>query len=180
MCCFALFVCLTLLASFFLPSHLSFKNMYNGMYNIMYTCSTTQWLETALHCASDKGHHETVQLLLEKGADPNVQDEVSVLLKSSPVPVMIYILYFYLISTTFHGILCTFIRLCMYMYNGMYTCSTTQDQRTALHHASRRGDRETVQLLLEKGADPNVQNKVSVLLKSSLYLYIQYACVCTQ
>ena len=25
--CFALFVCLTLLASFFLPSHLSFKNM---------------------------------------------------------------------------------------------------------------------------------------------------------
>ena len=28
LCCFALFVCLTLLASFFLPSRLSFKNMY--------------------------------------------------------------------------------------------------------------------------------------------------------
>ena len=28
LCCFALFVCLTLLASFFLPSHLSFQNMY--------------------------------------------------------------------------------------------------------------------------------------------------------
>ena len=28
LCCFSLFVCLTLLASFFLPSHLSFKNMY--------------------------------------------------------------------------------------------------------------------------------------------------------
>ena len=28
LCCFALFVCLPLLASFFLPSHLSFKNMY--------------------------------------------------------------------------------------------------------------------------------------------------------
>ena len=28
LCCFTLFVCLTLLASFFLPSHLSFKNMY--------------------------------------------------------------------------------------------------------------------------------------------------------
>ena len=27
LCCFALFVCLTLLASFFLPSHLSFKNV---------------------------------------------------------------------------------------------------------------------------------------------------------
>ena len=31
LCCFALFVCLTLLASFFLPSHLSFKNMYMVM-----------------------------------------------------------------------------------------------------------------------------------------------------
>ena len=28
LCCFALFVSLILLASFFLPSHLSFKNMY--------------------------------------------------------------------------------------------------------------------------------------------------------
>ena len=27
-----MFVCLTLLASFFLPSHLSFKNMYMEMY----------------------------------------------------------------------------------------------------------------------------------------------------
>ena len=33
--CFALFVCLTLLASFFLPSHLSLKNMY------IYTCTCT-------------------------------------------------------------------------------------------------------------------------------------------
>ena len=33
LCCFALFVCLTLLASFFLPSHLSFKNMYMYMLN---------------------------------------------------------------------------------------------------------------------------------------------------
>ena len=32
LCCFALFVCLTLLASFFLPSHLSFKNMYKFYY----------------------------------------------------------------------------------------------------------------------------------------------------
>ena len=53
------------------------------MYNVMYTYSTTQWLQmTALHYASRRGHHETVQLLLEKGADPNAQDMVSVL-KSS-------------------------------------------------------------------------------------------------
>ena len=43
LCCFALFVCLTLLASFFLPSHLSFKNMYivcllikRGWFNIQF------------------------------------------------------------------------------------------------------------------------------------------------
>ena len=41
LCCFALFVYLTLLASFFLPSHLSFKNMYMYMYMISHlkTCT---------------------------------------------------------------------------------------------------------------------------------------------
>ena len=29
LCCFALFVCLTLLASFFLPSHLPLKHVFN-------------------------------------------------------------------------------------------------------------------------------------------------------
>ena len=36
LCCFALFVCLTLLASFFLPSHLSFKNMYMRSESVAY------------------------------------------------------------------------------------------------------------------------------------------------
>ena len=36
LCYFALFVCLTLLASFFFPSHLSFKNMYMYMYIHIY------------------------------------------------------------------------------------------------------------------------------------------------
>ena len=31
LCCFALFVCVILLVSFFLPSHLSFKNMYSAL-----------------------------------------------------------------------------------------------------------------------------------------------------
>ena len=52
------------------------------------------------------------------------------------------------------------LRLCMYMYNVMYTCSTTQDQKTALHYASKEGHHEIVQLLLEKGADPNTRDKV--------------------
>ena len=41
LCCFALFVCLTLLTSFFLPSHLSFKNMY--LYQIY--CSPINYLQ---------------------------------------------------------------------------------------------------------------------------------------
>ena len=42
LCCFALFVCLILLASFFLPSHLSFKNMY--MYNCLLVCMYMQYI----------------------------------------------------------------------------------------------------------------------------------------
>ena len=39
LCCFAVFVCLTLLASFFLPSHLSFKNMYVYIIHSLYMCT---------------------------------------------------------------------------------------------------------------------------------------------
>ena len=38
LCCSALFVCLTLLASFFLPSHLSFKNMYYVLCTSQHAC----------------------------------------------------------------------------------------------------------------------------------------------
>ena len=40
LCYFALFVCLTLLASFFLPSHLSFKNMYIPQSVLLTHCPT--------------------------------------------------------------------------------------------------------------------------------------------
>ena len=31
----------------------------------------------ALHYASDGGYHDTVRVLLERGADPNLRDKVS-------------------------------------------------------------------------------------------------------
>ena len=37
LCCFALFVCL--LASIFLPSHLSFKNMYSTYFVLFLSCT---------------------------------------------------------------------------------------------------------------------------------------------
>ena len=46
LCCFALFVCLTLLASFFLPSHLSLKTctvQYCSHYSLVYTYSVLNY-----------------------------------------------------------------------------------------------------------------------------------------
>ena len=44
LCCFALFVCLTLLASFFLPSHLSFKNIIMRTYISIHAYTHVQLL----------------------------------------------------------------------------------------------------------------------------------------
>ena len=42
---------------------------------VLYYSSQNQ--KTALHYASVRGHHDTVRVLLEKGADPNTHDKVS-------------------------------------------------------------------------------------------------------
>ena len=57
LCCFALFVCLSLLASFFLPSHLSFKNMYMHVHNRCLTFlpspeSAADWPPPAAVCSA--------------------------------------------------------------------------------------------------------------------------------
>ena len=38
---------------------------------------SSQSQRTALHYASEGGHHDTVRVLLERGADPNTRDKVS-------------------------------------------------------------------------------------------------------
>ena len=43
-------------------------------YSIYYS---SQFQKTALHYASEGGHHDTVRVLLESGADPNTRDKVS-------------------------------------------------------------------------------------------------------
>ena len=45
----------------------------------LYTDISSQYQQwTALQVASDNSHHETVQLLLERGADPQGVDQVRV------------------------------------------------------------------------------------------------------
>ena len=38
---------------------------------------SSQYQRTALHYASEGGHHDTVRVLLESGTDPNMYDKVS-------------------------------------------------------------------------------------------------------
>ena len=45
------------------------------MFIVLYSSSQDQ--RTALHYAIESGHHDTVRVLLEKGADPNTRDRVS-------------------------------------------------------------------------------------------------------
>ena len=49
---------------------------------------------------------------------------------------------------------------CSLMFIGTLYYSL-QDQKTALHYASRGGHHDTVRVLLEKGADPNTRDKAS-------------------
>ena len=45
--------------------------------SLIFYYSPQPYQKTALHCASECGHHDTVRVLLERGADPNTHDEVS-------------------------------------------------------------------------------------------------------
>lgn len=51
-----------------------FMFMYVGTY--VYGVCLSQYQQTSLHFASEKGYKGTVQLLLEKGANPNRPDWV--------------------------------------------------------------------------------------------------------
>ena len=70
---FALFVCLTLLASFFLPSHLSFKNMY--MYDVVDKRNETQLISCkqlyANRPRSEKTKSPNAEICLSANAWPH-------------------------------------------------------------------------------------------------------------
>ena len=68
LCCFALFVCLTLLASFFFPSHLSFKNMFiralmkSNLGMTKRFCDTVRYIDDLLGLNNTKYEEEIVNI----------------------------------------------------------------------------------------------------------------------
>ena len=46
--------------------------------NFSFTYLSQWWQCSSLHWASERGHHEIVQLLIDEGADVNGQEEVRV------------------------------------------------------------------------------------------------------
>ena len=109
LCCFALFVCLTLLASFFLPSHLSFKNMY--------TCSVCSSSGSDPGSCSPQVEIESGRLLFRRDLSPVAdvglrQDLLDMLLLNySPVWLRIG-----LEVCTLHCTCMDLIHKCSYMY----------------------------------------------------------------
>ena len=91
-----------------------------------------------------KGHEKVVKILFQAGADPNIQDWVSNLVVTYSLTLLI----------------CTY---------ACYVCITCvffdyiQRGQKALFEAYRYGHDEVVKILLQAGADPNVQGKVSNL-----------------
>ena len=89
---------------------------------------------SVLYKASHKGYKKIVQILLIKGANPNV-NALSIASTMGYLEIVKSLLEYEVIID-----------------------DTDWDRRTALHHASRKGHADIVRLLLEKGADPRAED----------------------
>ena len=122
---------------FFSVSHFSIflKNVKNG--------TTPLWI------ASQKGHEQIVELLLEKGK-PNVDLPNVVLL-------LIVFFFFFFFSVSHFSI---FLNV--------------KDGRTPLFIAAQKGHEQIVELLLEKGADVDLPDQVILLIVSFSFFFFQF------
>ena len=98
-------------------------------------------------CAAAGGHTHTVEALARAGADLNIGNVVSCSSCSTAV-VCIAACHYQHCS----GGLCPLFTV--------HTCTVLQDGRTALMEAAQGGHSETVRVLVQLGADLNVQTKV--------------------
>ena len=109
---------------------------------------------SALMLASENGHLQAVELLIEKGADLNLQDK-----KVSPM-------------TTLFLVLLEYIFFLSSVYNKYMLPCIQDSSMSALMLALENGHLRAVELLIEKGADLNQRDWVSLVtpLLSSLIL----------
>ena len=61
----------------FYSAHAYARYVYASHLHLQLLYYSSQYQSTALHFASKGGHHETVRVLLERGADSNSRNEVS-------------------------------------------------------------------------------------------------------
>ena len=99
--------------------------------------------KTALMYASDYGHIESVKLLLDRGADPNIQNEFG------------YTALMYMDKS--QGVRMEIVELLL--DKGSDPNIQNEFGYTALMYASTKGHTGIVKLLLDRGACPNVVSK---------------------
>ncbi|RWA11903.1 hypothetical protein EKO27_g3197 [Xylaria grammica] len=118
---------------------------------------------TALHCALNGCHEETVLLLLDNGADPNAERKLSSDLLSPKWRFLI------LISKGSEELRseCTagepLLWAVFWEETSMITLlldrGADPNLGAAFFYAARRGKKDTIEMLLRKGANPNCQDK---------------------
>jgi uncharacterized protein len=108
---------------------------------------------TALHGALYWGQHETAELLLEAGADPNASTRDS-FLRIAPLGTAIATTPGIPQPSDREDAVLDLVR--MLLHRGAQVNAQRADGMTALHTASWRGLAEVVQELLEAGADPAI------------------------
>ena len=109
---------------------------------MIYLIDDTQWGWTAVHLAVRNGHYDCAQLLIQSGAVVYIKGYVSTL--------YVHTLYHHdhTHDISFYG---------------------TQDGYTALHWAVRYQHYDCAQLLIQAGADVDIQDRVNTLYDHTVY-----------
>ena len=109
---------------------------------------------TPLHAAAMSGNPRTIKLLLESGADPNVQDEFSTVYK---------------VASRRHMRASEVLMEREDSFSSSLSRNADFSGFTPLHYAALSDDFECIKLLLEAGADPTVTDKGGHLAEEYMY-----------
>ena len=114
--------------------------------------SCPSFFGTPLHVASFCGKEEIASLLIEKGADVNANN--------GHRKVCVFFCFCFVFCFLFFVFVC--FLFVFFFLTLLFSLSFKKYGQTPLHYALRNGKEEVASLLIEKGADINVQNSVCV------------------